>query len=89
MESIQSGRWKRFRVKPVKIIADAFCERDVWFPVPKGYFIQGAAIRQDRVELRAEDGAELVRVYVVTVEAIGGVAAVHDRMPRLLPHNTL
>ena len=86
LESIQSGRWKRFGVKPVKVLAQRFMERDVWFPVPSGFYIQGAAIRCPNRTLQAELGVEVVRIYVVTVPAIGDIAAVHDRMPRLIPH---
>lgn len=86
LESIQSGKWKRFGVKPVKIVAQRFMQRDVWYPVPPGFFIQGAAISCPNATLQAEIGAEIVRAYVVTVPAAGDVAAVHDRMPRLVRH---
>lgn len=89
LESIQAGKWKRYGAKPVLIVATAFMERDargeaIWFPVAPGLAIQGAAIRRPNATLQAEQGLEVVRVYVVTVPALGDVAEVHDRMPRLV-----
>ena len=89
LESIHAGAWKKYGAKPVQILARRYMERAkdgraVWFDVPDGLVIQGAAIKVANATLQAEFGAELVRAYVVTVPAIGDVAAVHDRMPRLV-----
>lgn len=90
LESIKDGKWKRFKPLPVKIPATAFMERardgsEVWFPITDGLVIQGAAIAQPNQLYTAERGKSILRIYVVTQPAIGDVAAVHDRMPRLVP----
>ncbi|MGI9276394.1 MAG: hypothetical protein ACR2PT_16315 [Endozoicomonas sp.] len=63
LESIQNGVWERFKPRPVKIIVDAFMEKDVngsshWFLLEDRQFIQG---------LIATDGP-FTRLYVVTEE---------------------
>ena len=88
-ESLAEGKWKRWKPKPVKIPVTAFMERSpskeaVWFPVDSSLVIQGAAIRLPNTVMVEERGSEIVRVYVVTIQAAGEVAKVHDRMPRLI-----
>ena len=61
LESIQQGAWKKYHPRPVKIIVDAFMEKDTegnsrWFMLESSQFIQG---------LIATDGA-FTRLYVVT-----------------------
>lgn len=92
LDSIKSGRWKRWKPKPVKIPATAFMERAkdgraVWFPIAGSLVIQGCAITVPNKIMIAERGRELVRVYVVTEPALGDVALVHDRQPRLVPRH--
>ena len=46
LESIQKGVWQKFSPRPVKIIVDAFMEKDsndqsLWFMLKPGQFIQG------------------------------------------------
>lgn len=60
-ESIQQGAWSRYQPRPVKIIVDAFMEKDTegnshWFVLEKNQFVQG---------LIATDGP-FSRLYVVT-----------------------
>ena len=61
LESIQLGAWSQYQPKPVKIIVDAFMEKDTegdshWFMLKTNQFIQG---------LVATDGP-FIRLYVVT-----------------------
>ncbi len=63
LESIHEGRWERYQPQPVKIVVDAFMEKDGvgnsrWFSIPEGLYIQG---------LVAQDGG-FTRLYVVTTE---------------------
>lgn len=77
-ESIQEGRWDRWRPIPVKLVVDEFMEKDIegvshWFMVTAGKWIQGlvATWEQER------------RVYVVTITPEMD-DAVHERWPRIL-----
>ena len=61
LESVKNGIWHRFQPRPVKIIVDAFMEKDEageshWFELGRQEFIQG---------LLASDGP-FTRLYVVT-----------------------
>lgn len=63
LESIQQGRWECYQPRPVKIVVDAFMEKDTvgkshWFILESHQFIQG---------LIAADGP-FTRLYVVTEE---------------------
>ncbi|MGY0218683.1 hypothetical protein ACWJJH_15060 [Endozoicomonadaceae bacterium StTr2] len=63
LESVHEGRWEKYRPQPVKIVVDAFMEKDDkglshWFDVLPGQYIQG---------LVATDGV-FTRLYVVTTE---------------------
>lgn len=89
LESIQAGAWKKYHAKPVQIPARRFMERAqdgraVWFDMPPGFVLQGAAIELKNTVQTTELGSSTIRAYVVTVPAAGDVAAVHDRMPRLV-----
>jgi len=77
-ESIGQGIWDKWFPKPVKIIVDAFMEKDInskshWFPLTKGNFIQG---------LLARNGKER-RVYIVTIES-KLEDHLYDRWPRIM-----
>ncbi|AMO55877.1 hypothetical protein GZ77_07790 [Endozoicomonas montiporae] len=78
LESIQQGAWNRYQPRPVKIIVDAFMEKDTegnshWFMLEPNQFIQG---------LIATDGA-FTRLYVVTED---NEQSCHEkrRWPRIL-----
>ncbi len=78
LESIQEGRWDKWRPIPVKLAIDEFMEKDLegvshWYLVTTGKWIQGlvASFDQER------------RVYVVTITPELD-DAVHDRWPRIL-----
>lgn len=78
LESIKTGAWERFHPKPVKIVVDAFMEKDSddnsqWFLLEPDQFIQG---------LLATDGP-FTRVYVVTEEN-NNSCHINNRWPRLL-----
>jgi len=84
-----SGAWKRWKPRPVKIPATAFMElaedgSEVWLPIDSRLVIQGAAIEVPNRIHTLTLGTSYVRVYLVTVPAIGEVAKAHDRMPRLI-----
>ena len=79
LNSIQSGKWKPWRPRPVLIVADQFMEKDQekqshWVELDKSMVIQG---------LLAERNNEQ-RVYVVTVNTPPEYAWIHDRWPRLV-----
>ena len=64
LESIQQGAWNRFSPRPVKIVVDAFMEKDTegkshWFMLEPDQFIQGLIATDD----------PLTRLYVVTEES--------------------
>lgn len=78
LESIRTGIWERFQPRPVKIVIDAFMEKDSddnsqWFVLEQNQFIQG---------LLATDGS-YTRVYVVTEEN-NNSCHINHRWPRLL-----
>ena len=81
LDSIKAGKWDRLSPRPVKILVDAFMEKDQrgtshWYPLPPGDFIQGLIANWKDEQ----------RVYVVTVSPnLGEEAAIHDRWPRILP----
>lgn len=79
LDSINSGKWNSTDPIPVKIVVDAFMEKDRnknshWFDVKEGQFIQG---------LVAHFNGEQ-RVYVVTVEPDAGNRQIHERWPRII-----
>lgn len=79
LESIQAGKWDRYRPRPVLIPVIRFMEKDRdgrshWFDVPERCMVQG---------LLATGGGER-RVYVVTVDAPEDLSPLHDRWPRLV-----
>ncbi len=74
LNSIQSGKWKPWRPRPVLIVADQFMEKDQekqshWVELDKSMVIQG---------LLAERNNEQ-RAYVVTVNTPPEYAWIHDR----------
>lgn len=78
LESIQEGRWDKWRPIPVKLLVDEFMEKDLegvshWFMVTQGKWIQGLVANWDSER----------RVYVVTITPEMD-DAVHDRWPRIL-----
>jgi len=88
-ESLLAGKWTRLKPVPVKIPCSAFMERaadrsEVWFGVDGNLAIQGALIRLPKPVFTEAMGKTEAVVYVVTVQATGEVAEVHDRMPRLV-----
>lgn len=83
LESVRTGRWKRFHPVPVKIPARGYMEKDAegkshWFKLETGEYIQGlvATIGDER------------RVYVVTVTPPADFAHIHDRWPRIVSRET-
>jgi putative SOS response-associated peptidase YedK len=79
LESIQAGKWDRYRPVPVQIPVEQFMEKDRegeahWFSLEPGQVIQGALARVDDEQ----------RVYVVTLTPEGALAAIHDRWPRIV-----
>jgi hypothetical protein len=80
LESIQAGKWEKYRPRPVLIAALRFMEKDAqgiahWFEIPATRMMQGLA---------AHLGSEM-RLYVVTTPAPAGFADWHARWPRLVP----
>lgn len=89
LESIRAGKWRRLGVRPVRILCDAFMERDAtraehWFPVNDRLAIQGALIVLENKIQTTVLGRERRIVYVVTEPAADAVAEIHDRQPRLV-----
>lgn len=81
LDSLQAGRWNRYNARNVKIMVDAFMEKDhsgrsQWFEVTKGQCIHGIV---------AQNGMEQ-RVYVVTITP-EDPEAIHHRWPRIVPMN--
>lgn len=80
IESIEGHKWDSYDPHPVKIIVDAYMEKDrqglsYWFDMKEGQFIQG---------LIASWNGER-RVYVVTtVPTEPKHAVIHDRWPRIV-----
>lgn len=77
LDSLQAGRWKRFKPQPVIIPVRQFMEKDRektshWFPLNAEQVIQGIGI---------VDGGKPY-VYVVTIP--GNETDVHDRMPSVI-----
>ena len=73
LDSINSGKWKYVRPTPVKIIVDAFMEKDHnkdshWFTLEEGQFIQGLVAHYNNEQ----------RIYVVTVEPDALTKQIHD-----------
>lgn len=62
LDSINDGKWDQFSPKTVKIAADKFMEKNIedkdsWFTVTKGQYLQGLAVSFNREK----------RVYIVTI----------------------
>ncbi len=79
LNSIKSGRWKPWHLRPVLIATNQFMEKDHdnqsrWIELDKRMVIQ---------ELLAERDKE-TRVYVVTIDTPPEYAWIHDRWPRLV-----
>lgn len=88
-ESLLEGKWKRLNPRPVKIMAEAFMERDGkkqphWFEISDRLAIQGAMIVLKNELFTGAWGSTRAIVYVVTEPAAGDVALIHDRQPRLI-----
>ena len=82
-ESIHQGAWQRFQPRPVKIVIDAFMEKDIKgnsyrYSLEPSQFIQG---------LIATDSA-FIRLYVVTEES-NQSHHINNRWPRLITDKTL
>ena len=79
MDSIQQGRWQRYKPQPALITACAFMERDSertphWIDLQEGEFIQGLVARFDQEW----------KVYVVTIATPDEFQHIHDRWPRVV-----
>lgn len=79
LESIQTGKWRRYSPTPVKIPMERYMERDAkgapyWVKAPAGSVLQGL--------LAVADGEQ--RVYVVTVDSPPEYRHVQPRWPRVL-----
>lgn len=79
LDSINAGKWSSVHPQPVKIVVDAFMEKDHnkdshWFDLEEGQFIQG-------MEAHYNDEK---RIYVVTVEPDLLTRQIHDRWPRII-----
>jgi len=79
LESIQAGKWEKYKPRPVVIAVQRFMEKDRqgvshWFEIPETKMIQG---------LLANQGAES-RLYVVTTRAPSELPGFHERWPRLV-----
>ena len=79
LNSIQNGKWKPWRPRPVLIVADQFMEKDQekqshWVELDKSMVIQGLLAERNKEQ----------RVYVVTVNTPPEYAWIHDRWPRLV-----
>lgn len=79
LDSIQLGKWQRFKPVPVKIPIDRYMERDnkgapYWVKVQAGQYLQGlvATVNDEQ------------RVYVVTIEAPKQFRHVSERWPRII-----
>jgi len=79
LDSIEAGKWEYVHPRPVKIIVDAFMEKDHnkdshWFTLEEGQFIQGLVAHYNNEQ----------RIYVVTVEPDPLTKQmIHDRWPRI------
>ena len=79
LDSINAGKWKYVHPRPVKIIVDAFMEKDHnkdshWFTLEEGQFIQGLVAHYNDEQ----------RIDVVTVEPDPLTKQIHDRWPRIV-----
>lgn len=79
LESIQAGKWEKYKPRPAVIAAQRFMEKDRqgvsrWFEIPATQMIQG---------LVASIGTE-TRLYVVTTQAPRELPDWHERWPRLV-----
>lgn len=78
LETIEQGRWDKFRPKFIKIPAQQFMERDLaetehWFNLRRGRYLQGLVARR----------AEETRVYIVTAIP-RQFNAIYQRLPRII-----
>lgn len=76
-DSILAGKWDYANPRPVKIVVDAFMDKDKykvshWFTMEPGTYIQGLIARLNNE----------CRVYVVTIEP--DFKTIHDRWPRII-----
>ena len=79
LESIQAGKWERYKPRPVVIAAQRFMEKDRqgvshWFEIPAAQMIQ---------DLVASIGTE-TRLYVVSTQTPRELPDWHERWPRLV-----
>ncbi len=78
LTDIYGGRWDSYFPKPVKVNVQQFMEkdfenRDRWFPVTEGQYLQGVLMRYDRE----------LRVYVAVIEP-QNCESEFERWPRVL-----
>lgn len=89
LDSVRSGKWKRYGARPAKIMANRFAVLDGsgaerWFDLAPGLAIQGVLIATDNRIQTATNGEKVLRVYVIT-EPSGLLAHGQlEKMPRII-----
>lgn len=80
-DSIRAGKWQYYYPLPVKIVVDAYMEKNfqdqsIWYDLKQGHYIQGLLAKLDGD----------IRVYIVTVQPEFELKYTHKRLPRIV-HN--
>jgi len=89
LDSVRSGKWKRYGARPAKIVADRFAVLDGagaehWTDLAAGLALQGALIAVDNKIQTATAGSQILRVYIVT-EPPGALGSGKlEKMPRII-----
>jgi hypothetical protein len=84
LDSIRAGKWDWLSPRPVKILVDAFMEKDKqgqshWYSLEPGESIQGLVANWHDEQ----------RLYVVTdLSSRADRASIHDRWPRIIGGET-
>lgn len=89
LDAVRSGKWKRYGVRPAKVVVDRFAVLDSdgierWFDLAPGLALQGALIAVDNKIQTATAGSQILRVYIVT-EPPGALGPGKlEKMPRII-----
>lgn len=89
LDSVRSGKWKRYGARPAKVAADRFAVLDSdgaerWFDLAPGLAIQGALIATDNKIQTATMGAQILRAYIVTESPSILIGGQLEKMPRII-----
>lgn len=89
LESIRSGKWKRYGARPAKVAADRFAQLDGagaehWTDLAPGLALQGALIATDNRIQTATAGSQILRVYIVTEPSGALGSGKLEKMPRII-----